>query len=491
MQWVATKKDLRTFFIKLVRGDKSSFYIVLVLIGLTLLVFKTRNSSVDVTKRSTRYKDTASYDSMHICRKGSDKNITIVSTTGVKVAEEVFLFIEKPLKSFHSDHWFHLGEYFVGWRTQVRQQIEQHCSKYQANYGNTCLQRRSFKLVIIANQVSFVKHFTKMTLFLILLSVSVNEETTFSHVSLYGPVKHHKHCLRRSNEAHYGYSDCYSFGKRFVTYSKDSSSGKYTYKFQHDSLQTNSVIVTDYHVYNPRYTNSTICNPDVNVLNLKIGREAKSSYMWFEKDTNDSARLRDALNIICAGVDHDKIKKKEVKYLHYTAENQEERNVVIYDRNDNRKIAQLSALIDKLMQLLSSSSFSKKLTYNIRLQVLVHDEHNDPCGVYRLLNAADLFLTPHGFQSTGILFMKPGASLLEIFPYKYHKESYHNLSKSFDVKYHYLQNKRVTSYNRANLYLVSQKRCMDSYKCRRYARGDHVHVTQSDVTEIVEVIVNL
>ena len=171
MSWLATRKGPRALKIKLLRGNKSNC-VVFGLIGLAFLLFtcfETKRSIADVAIVSNHYRSIVSYDSMHVCKKSHyRRNISNVSPTDKDIPDEVFLFIDKPLKSFHSDHWFHLGEHFVGWRAQIRLQIEQHCSENYRNHsdGNICLKGRLFKLVILADKASFIKHFTKMTLFL-------------------------------------------------------------------------------------------------------------------------------------------------------------------------------------------------------------------------------------------------------------------------------------------------------------------------------------
>lgn len=89
-------------------------------------------------------------------------------------------------------------------------------------------------------------------------------------------------------------------------------------------------------------------------------------------------------------------------------------NLLIYQRNGNRKFryldTQLDLLFTKLMKMdpgmgIGSGSWiesiaSKKPHVNIEwnIDILVHSDETHPCDLYRLMHTTDILLTVHGFQ---------------------------------------------------------------------------------------------
>lgn len=69
--------------------------------------------------------------------------------------------------------------------------------------------------------------------------------------------------------------------------------------------------------------------------------------------------------------------------------------LLIYQRDSNRRFAAFDNLVETL---------KKSLSDHWDIGILNHREWNHPCLVVKLLMHADVFLTTHGFQSTGELF---------------------------------------------------------------------------------------
>mmetsp|Transcript_31518 Transcript_31518/g.52654 ORF Transcript_31518/g.52654 Transcript_31518/m.52654 type:complete len:811 (+) Transcript_31518:84-2516(+) len=89
----------------------------------------------------------------------------------------------------------------------------------------------------------------------------------------------------------------------------------------------------------------------------------------------------------------------------------------------------------------AGSSIADRYCYNHwNVTVFVHDEFISPCAFYEAMNRVDLFVTAHGFQCTALMFLPKGATLFEIFPYKYFKKTYIALSESFGVEHRMIQN---------------------------------------------------
>lgn len=101
------------------------------------------------------------------------------------------------------------------------------------------------------------------------------------------------------------------------------------------------------------------------------------------------------------------------------------------------------------------------------------------------------------------MFMKPGAVLLEIFPYKYHRTSYYPLSQRFSLHYRSMQNTApihsgeggITSLvaslatgapSAQLLKMVSQGACMRDLKCRSYARSRDIMMPTSHMELVLQ-----
>ncbi len=121
------------------------------------------------------------------------------------------------------------------------------------------------------------------------------------------------------------------------------------------------------------------------------------------------------------------------------------------------------------------------------IDVIYHSDDMHPCLLHLALREADIFLTTHGFQALALLFLKRGAVLVEIFPYKYFKQSYQKLSGAYGVHHRWRQNTAPTSLSRLSLMAVSQEQCMRVRRCRSHARGDSVAVTGADVEFVLNI----
>lgn len=92
--------------------------------------------------------------------------------------------------------------------------------------------------------------------------------------------------------------------------------------------------------------------------------------------------------------------------------------------------------------------------------------------------------------------MKPGAVLIEIFPYKYHRTTYMPLADKFRLQYRSIQNTAPTEGGGSVLQsvvasvttgapsaqllrVVSQGACMRDIRCRSYARSRDIAMPHS------------
>lgn len=101
--------------------------------------------------------------------------------------------------------------------------------------------------------------------------------------------------------------------------------------------------------------------------------------------------------------------------------------------------------------------------------------------------------------------MKPGAVLIEIFPYKYHRTTYMPLAARFGLHYRSIQNPApaegsggllqslaaalTTGAPSAQLLrMVSQGACMRDLKCRSYARSRDISMPSSHLQLVLQVM---
>lgn len=84
--------------------------------------------------------------------------------------------------------------------------------------------------------------------------------------------------------------------------------------------------------------------------------------------------------------------------------------------------------------------------------------------------------------------MKPNATLFEVFPYKYFKDSYVRLCSSFGLQHAFVQNEQAADYSRMILNALSLRECMSSLKCRTFARNADVFMTKRDIAKLVDVM---
>lgn len=147
-----------------------------------------------------------------------------------------------------------------------------------------------------------------------------------------------------------------------------------------------------------------ICSCYCGQFVMEVGDVPIERGKWF---TNQSTvdTIREKILKFC------KMKKKDS----FKSEEQHESTsfkLVIYQRDLDRRIIGLSDLVYKL-KIMAGPNWS--------FVILHHSEATEPCEYHRVLGNADIFLTSHGFQSLALIFMKKGATLFELYNYKYWK----------------------------------------------------------------------
>ena len=105
------------------------------------------------------------------------------------------------------------------------------------------------------------------------------------------------------------------------------------------------------------------------------------------------------------------------------------------------------------------------------------------------------------------MFLKKGAHIIEVFPYKYYRESYFQLAHQFGIHHRWIQNPDPvpsSTYWKKKKYWgarysmdvqllrsISQEACMADITCRSFARSrdidmpdSHIHVVLQTMREI-------
>ena len=80
------------------------------------------------------------------------------------------------------------------------------------------------------------------------------------------------------------------------------------------------------------------------------------------------------------------------------------------------------------------------------------------------------------------MFLPEGAAVIEIFPYKYYKETYFTLSKHFNLTHMYIQSQTVSH---QLLTYVSLENCMSDLSCRSFARIQNIELTFDEINAII------
>lgn len=142
--------------------------------------------------------------------------------------------------------------------------------------------------------------------------------------------------------------------------------------------------------------------------------------------------------------------------------------MVVYQRDFSRQLINQAEVILELEEYLRSSSW--------QITVVEHDNDRSPCELSHILHDADVLLTPHGFQSTLLLFLPSPALIFEIFPYPYYKPPYKLLAESVGVVHASFFSPPISPFFRfLQIYFhLDSRTCNKFYICRDLARRQNV-----------------
>ena len=476
----------------------------------------------------------------------------------------VFLEIRRPKKSFHSNHWFHMGEYFI------------------SLHGNTYLRNMIHKgdtILLMAHDASFVKHMTAVSAYWLLLGINGDSKQRASRLEVYEPTwvyqyrQEHENALSfaatsaptstwGSFESH-GPSFVYDStiprsSDRFYTVDMSVRAGGGGIKRRRGRGRRRSEAATD-------TGTDTGVEPEAEIEREEgrqcmcgryfphLGAQPTPSTRWFQSE-DQVKELRTHAADVCKigtgtatgiGIGRDKENGRRIKGegegsgvgLNIIGQRQEYKEgdvggfvailgtgtitstsmgtttsttkvadavpttktfigmrpkkkrflLTVYERNNNRHFVDLEHVLSQVVHFLTpttsiqSPQSQTEIEGQWEVRLVTHDENMSPCILHDTLRQTDVYLTTHGFQVTAVLLLPPGATVIEIYPYKYYKSSYVDLTKQLRINHIWSQNTKPTTTSREMLRLVSQEWCMSINRCRTHARGDNVLVTEAQM----------
>lgn len=190
---------------------------------------------------------------------------------------------------------------------------------------------------------------------------------------------------------------------------------------------------------------------------------------WFPNE-GDVDSFRKKLAYLCPG-DKGILEKNRKKGTYKLA---------IYQRDLSRKLLYQVQAIELLRSRLPLGEWE--------IVVIMHKKDRSPCEMTHLLNNVDVLLTPHGFQSMLLLFMRRPSVLFEVFPYRYYKRAYGPLSHEYGIIHGGTMSPSLSWWNYFWLSSIRTKWCMDSKYCRGFARNSDVTLTTGGVNQLMEVV---
>lgn len=372
--------------------------------------------------------------------------------------ETTLVALPKPKRRFHSNHWFHDGEYFLS---------------MHAHPALRAIVANGDSIIILANEIKFVRQLTNMAAFILALALGP-PDGSLKRLEVFEPA----YLDIKLDDEGIKWGSFISYGAGFVfrPSPRKLSPGKSSFFTPSFGERISSSLASSRSAAaggsgeaeeSVRDGRGKTCR--CGKLVDFVGRTPVSSTEWFrgggkrDDDRDEVAGMKRKIDALCGRIAPNA--SKPLKML-------------VYQRNANRKFENLPALLLQLKRALGPSWI---------IESFHHSEDLQPCALRAALADSLVYLTTHGFQSTALMFLPHGSHLVEIFPYKYFKRSYTTLATQFGLLHHWTQNTAPTSWSRQVLRLVPQEWCMSSNKCRSLARGDNVAMPQSQVAFVVGV----
>ena len=453
------------------------------------------------------------------------------------VSSTRIVLIDQPLHRFHSDHWYHVGEYYIS---------QQHVLYGLGGNGDS----DGRTVVLVGNRdPKFMKKLTKTVLFYITASFGGRFDVVevVAHDQLDGLFGEYRGTWASTlDAAMYRLRTTFNSVERRAVARFDvrrpldrrfefiptqpyvAILGRRTELGHSRGVGTEAAAASRIKSTSPSSFNSSGDNRGGATRRqpssfLKIGRHPVSSDGWFRSD-EEAARMRHTIRWMCRSAPDAEGGGRAVRLEDLRAAQpgvfvsrasggvllpltprggeaepseagttsssrsglgqRRRHRIVLYERDSNRHFKDLDRVVSRLARGAGNAADAGR---GWDIDLVYHHDDMHPCLLHLALHDADVFLTTHGFQALALLFLKPGAVLIEIFPYKYFKPSYLKLSGTYGVHHRWRQNASPTSLTHAALRLVPQATCMRHRRCRSHARGDSVVMTDDDVAFVINV----
>lgn len=309
--------------------------------------------------------------------------------------------LHEPWHHFDSNHWFHVAEYYLSRHRYVDSRMPSNASLY-----------------IVSADPTFAGGLTEVTFFLLQLAFT---DGTTRKIDVFPPsnLQWQNPTVRsfRATAPLFSFDAQNPVGKKYVRHDSADLAGKEETCLCGKYLGEFGAAPIDrgYWFNGPR---------DVEQMRRKIHRLCETSktivnqykdvyYRWIPKSQQEKFRQGE-------------LPKPRFK-------------ITLYQRDMDRKFLFFDEMLESLY---------KRLGDDWQFWVISHRDDLQPCLLNEALYDADMFLTTHGFQSTGVLFMKEGSVLFEAFPYKYWKEGYMHLAWEFGLHHRWVQMEEAVSWDR-------------------------------------------
>jgi hypothetical protein len=403
------------------------------------------------------------------CHTGVNVNGT---NTVLPDPDTAIMYLHRPQRTFHGNHWFHMGEYYLSRRKTVLDQLKIHAPR-----GGT------FKHIkIVAQNHKLTGPMTKAAFSVLVLAClqELHEQydgtTTIESVELYAPKQATLQFADATSEVH----TVTQLDSRSAKYLQDGARARFQSRAgpifgYYARSGTNEARFVDYRngivsdganqraggpgmgfintgssssgdvgegtTLHPAGTAGGVLQRWLSVLGVSsaaqavrnsgevcecgvyvgaVGETPIPTAEWFDSDLQADSLRRTAL-AMCADRDDSRsgtdfsptADERAVADTQVERMNTGERvlRLLIYQRDLNRRFADLATLESQLhtrTDLIihgqpTYSNYSTNSDGAVRWEVSVwrHNEQASPCALIKALNRADVFLTAHGFQSTG------------------------------------------------------------------------------------------
>jgi hypothetical protein len=377
---------------------------------------------------------TAPHESCNCFHPHSNNSIAIAAHPPLHTA---ILYLPKPERPFHGNHWFHIGEYYISRRSIIQNLL------HNAIADST---QPITHIKIIAQDSKFTRPMTKVAFSLLVLAcLQRNNDADTSlqgahiqSIELYASngaqleTATRKYSAAKDSNTNiirmhagtavkfvpvakplFGYYANSDGEASFVDYQTGASGEKHKPADAHlqqtvtpelgcietpkknDYLRlfVNSLRGKTYRTRSTGTGCASHCHCAVYAGALE--KTPIASTDWFST-TADADILRGTALSMCGVSDT----TTDAASLQSPAHDGEEKtlHLVLYQRDQNRRFTALHKIVKELRARNTS-------THRWQVTVLKHSEQTSPCALIKALHQADILLTAHGFQSTGNLYV--------------------------------------------------------------------------------------